>query len=540
MAIHSLTPFVAWANVYIQHRGECCLTVAVLGMSNMRCYSLSFSVGILLLASSSARIVAQCPKEEVTEAAACQAETEAEQYVLRQVVAGNTANFPQNDFPDAKDRLLRACFIRGLLTNPGDKLTIHRHGVMVENAIVCGRIDLNNDEIRNDIAFDQCTFMNGFDATQSHFAKTLSLDRSTFKGVVDFELATVGFDLTMSECTFLSAGFDRVRVSGDWRMRKATFSTAVDFTGADVGGDLFADEAAFKGNADFSNIKVKGDARWRAVKFDAPAYFTSAHIVGNLVADDSATFARGADFNDIRVDGDANLRNITSYGGVNFSDGRFSNLFLDSSVFFGEANFTRTRMESGFLDKTDFRVQPTIDGMTFQYISPASWEELKKLASGPSYNAEFYSSLEGLFRRHGHPDQADEVFVAQQRRERETNPRILYKAWNWIQDVLVGYGRHMEKLLLWSTLFVAAGFLVFRREAGMKTKKAEDAELYAKRYRPFWYAVDLFLPFLSLGDAEIWTPNDDRRWANVYKRVHIILGHLLVPIGLAAWAGIIK
>ena len=197
-------------------------------------------------------------------------------------------------------------------------------------------------------------------------------------------------------------------------------------------------------------------------------------------------------------------------------------------------------MESGFFDKTDFRIQPTIDGMSFQYISPASWDELRKLASGPVYNAEFYSSLEGLFRRHGHPDQADEVFIAQQRREREANPKLFYKIWNRIQDLLVGYGRHMEKLLLWSTLFVLAGYFVFGQEEGMRTKKPEDSQRYAKRYSPVWYTIDLFLPILSLGDAEIWTPRDDRRWANLYKRVHIICGHLLVPIGLAAWAGIIK
>jgi hypothetical protein len=45
---------------------------------------------------------------------------------------------------------------------------------------------------------------------------------------------------------------------------------------------------------------------------------------------------------------------------------------------------------------------------------------------------------------------------------------------------------------------------------------------------------------MELGEKEIWVPRDNRRWAIRYKRLHTIIGHLFVPIGLAALTGIIK
>jgi hypothetical protein len=94
--------------------------------------------------------------------------------------------------------------------------------------------------------------------------------------------------------------------------------------------------------------------------------------------------------------------------------------------------------------------------------------------------------------------------------------------------------------LLWSTVFIFIGFLVFRREADMKTKRRDDADMHKNKYSAFWYSLDLFLPVMHLGDADIWTPKDERRMALLYKRFHIIIGALFVPIGLAAWTGIIK
>ena len=79
------------------------------------------------------------------------------------------------------------------------------------------------------------------------------------------------------------------------------------------------------------------------------------------------------------------------------------------------------------------------------------------------------------------------------------------------EDGLAGYGKSLQNLLAWSLGFVVLGAFVFGREAGMKTKTSKDDPYYAGKYHAFWYSLDLFLPIIKLGEADIWTPRDDRR-----------------------------
>ena len=60
------------------------------------------------------------------------------------------------------------------------------------------------------------------------------------------------------------------------------------------------------------------------------------------------------------------------------------------------------------------------------------------------------------------------------------------------------------------------------------------------RYSAFWYSLDLFLPFIDLQAESMWIPKKDYRLVLYYMRAHTLLGWILLPIGLAAFAGIIK
>jgi hypothetical protein len=113
-------------------------------------------------------------------------------------------------------------------------------------------------------------------------------------------------------------------------------------------------------------------------------------------------------------------------------------------------------------------------------------------------------------------------------------------AWSIVEDLLAGYGKSLQNLLVWSVSFLIIGTFVFRSENGMRTRDKKDAPHHPGRYNAFWYSLDLFLPIIKLGEADVWTPKDYRRWAIRYKKGHIIIGSLFVPIGLAALTGIIK
>ena len=151
-----------------------------------------------------------------------------------------------------------------------------------------------------------------------------------------------------------------------------------------------------------------------------------------------------------------------------------------------------------------------------------------------------YTNLESNFRKEGRAKEADAIYLEQKRRERRQFLSGFAWFWSLALDWLVGYGRHLEWVLPWSAVLVLIGALVFRRERDMETQKPDDIERYKNMYNPIWYSLDLFLPIIDLGEANVWTPRRDRRAARIYRRLHIILGHLLVPIGLAAWTGIIK
>lgn len=432
--------------------------------------------------------------------------TDAESYVLEQVAAGNPALLAE-EFPTEEGRRLGRSFIRELLTNPDKRTTVHPHGITIDGAVIPDGIDLKNEEVSYDVTLRRCQCDGDLDFTQCQFAKSLSIEGTVFGGAVDFTSASIGFNFMCD-----GAKFNKPQQSAD------------------------TPEVTFNG------IKVGGDFSLTNVEFAEQANFTQAEITGNYLADDS-TFHESADFNNMKVKSDGYFRRTTFEGLVDFREARFTNLLLTDSHFLNTkelVSFESIRMDTGFLDRTSFEGPVKIEGMTFQNLSPTSWEKLQSLATRSDYNAEFYSNLEMLFRKHGYSDQADAVFIAQRRRARHELLNGIEWFWNFLQDLLIGYGRHLERLLLWSTVFIFIGFLVFRREADMKTKGPDDGGLHKGRYSPFWYSLDLFLPVMHLGDADIWTPKDERRMALLYKRFHIIIGALFVPIGLAAWTGIIK
>ncbi len=388
-------------------------------------------------------------------------------------------------------------------------------------------MDLLNEEIPNDITLN-AAFQGEFNATQSRFLRTLDLSGSTFECHVDFQNATVESDFVIDNCHFNFYSSD----------------TSPFFAGIRVGRDWLMEQG---------------------VQFHAVPDFTQAVVEGKLLAT-GATFQAGAEFNDIRVKGDCLLREAIFGGGqADFVDSHFNNLFLNDSHFEKTSlmDLTRIQVESIFLDKVTYpsRGSVVIEGMTFRSMSPASWDGLQGLTTHSDYDPEFYTNLETLFRSHGHNNQADKVYLAKQRHDRSAIcPSLLRDCqrvkWTFglLEDGLTGYGRSLENLLLWSIGFILFGTWAFRRSA-MKRVDSKDTDILtrpaklrywrARRwlmgiYGGFWYSLDLFLPIIELGEREKWEPQDNRRWAVLYKKVHAIIGHLFVPIGLAAWTGIIR
>src|SRR5882672_8863438 len=80
--------------------------------------------------------------------------SDTESYVLEQVAAGNVALLAEK-FP-IEGRTLRGTFVRELLTNPDKRISVHPHGIMIEDAVILGAIDLKNEDVPYDVILRHC------------------------------------------------------------------------------------------------------------------------------------------------------------------------------------------------------------------------------------------------------------------------------------------------------------------------------------------------------------------------------------------------
>ena len=66
-------------------------------------------------------------------------------------------------------------------------------------------------------------------------------------------------------------------------------------------------------------------------------------------------------------------------------------------------------------------------------------------------------------------------------------------------------------------------------------KPARGKEVYRAAY-----SLDQFLPLVNLHVDEKWEPYPDDPWTQAYSVLHAVVGWLVVPLLIAALAGIIK
>ncbi len=462
----------------------------------------AFTTGALADGSSSPR--QQCLSDE--QLAELEPNGEAETWVLKQVAAGEIADLA-TIFPNETDRILSAEFVAALVTSPIKAAKASRNGVQIKSAVITGALDLNNAVIAYDISFTDCCFVDEVYCRKSRFERSLTLSGSNFGSEVDFTSAEIAGGFLADETQFTNpdeeANFDRVKTVGDFDIRNAVFAGKALFGKADVSGDFHAGGAKFASpdqEAVFDSIRVKEYAFFHEAVFNGPTSFAYANIGMNFGV-------KNAQFNDTKNGAD------------------FSNMRIGQTVVFSDAVL---------------RGPINLEGISFQRVVTDDWDRFFEMVNRSAYSPSVYTNLETLFRREGDAKKADTIYIEQKRRERRQFLRGFSWLWNLAQDWLAGYGRHLEWVLPWSAILIVIGALVFWRERGMETQRPDDAERLKNRYHPVWYSLDLFLPIIDLGETNAWAPRKDRRAARLYMRFHIILGHLLVPIGLAAWTGIIK
>jgi len=403
-------------------------------------------------------------------------------------------------------------------------------------------------------------------------------DRATFSGGLDFGAARIASNLQLSGSVFTNpdqtASFNSIAVGGHTILREAAIAGGVSFSSASVSGALELTGARFNNTdpdliADFSNLEVGGNVNFQDVWIAGPLDLSGSRALDMTVTgtSEAPTLTPSLNFSRANVIRNFELGNM-QLNALNASSMRVGGtatirrLVVKDSLNLEDANFVNLNLEGITLPENPTSL--TYDGMEYRKIKTAttSNEEtlayLLNLANQSAYSAQVYGKLEQYFAEQALLDYADQVYITQRQRLRRESDNPFKKGWDLFLEYTVGYGRRPELAFIWSTAFVLIGLITFRKERGMEL--VEDVgqkriKLFARTaqrrapaptkgdkeyYNPFWYSLDLFLPFVDLKMAEKWTPRAGRKFARHYMRFQTLAGWILIPIAILSITGIVK
>ncbi len=446
---------------------------------------------------------------------------------------------------------------------------------------------------RGAVSFGWANIASNFDANETRFedtngtavfyylkvGKDIIFDKSVFRGPVGFFSANIGSsfyaDQARFENTEKGAFFESLKVSDDASFRKALFRGPVSFGGVNITSHFRADEVRFEdkdSEAAFNYLKVGKSAVFEKAVFWGPVSFGGVNITSQFQADEvrfegkksKASFS-GMQVGDVAFFSRAYFRTNADFSRANMRGLRLTDAKFAGTVGFGEATIGDLHVE-----RMKFRKggEIVLEGMTYNNIYTEAGdhrEALDILSHMKRYQPQPYKQLELCYVGAGNKEGADEVFVEGKRREREDTWRWL--SWDLPTNVLkfiflemgVGYGRYLTRVVWFIIGFISFGTFVFSRPRMFKYERKLSVP------SAFWYSLGLFLPFVTLGAEKFheiqkekylsvenlvagWLANllpaRLKTWPRIrlesYYYVHQLSGYILLSIGIAAIAGIIK
>ena len=359
------------------------------------------------------------------------------------------------------------------------------------------------------------------------------------------------------------ARFNSIRIRSDLRVTAAAFKDNTYFDNAQVDGAVAFQAARaegvttptqFAGTVSFSGAKIAGQFSLQKVLFRSLAFFTGT-VVGGKAEFQLAEFSEGAVFERFAVTGEANYRASTFRGSVSFRESHFNVLDLGSQDVDKPARF-----DAG----------ADLNGMSYSRIN-FNWALI--LENSRPYDRQVYRRLEEYFRSSGDETEAGLVYIAGRRRElrelrwerkkikefwprqkrmlRDT-PRI---AFDLVQRWLFRYGVRPIRLLVFSLVLLLLGTYVFSKPGAVTPKKAQtntverDYDKYPlSTPEALEYSLRLFIPALEIPSSKEILPSGARIKTagkelpvtyETYAIFHRVAGAVLVPLGLAALAGLL-
>jgi hypothetical protein len=158
---------------------------------------------------------------------------------------------------------------------------------------------------------------------------------------------------------------------------------------------------------------------------------------------------------------------------------------------------------------------------------PIEWFE-SWLGKQEAYAPAPYHQLATVLRNQGRPDIADEVLYAGRERERSQSSSWPDCIWLTANKLVIGYGYHVERALIWIAGFLLAGIAALQISGEGR-----------KNGMPFGiaYSFDMLLPIIRLREKHYQI---DLGWVRYYFYVHKIMGYVLGAFLIAGLSGLTK
>jgi len=413
-------------------------------------------------------------------------------------------------------------------------------------------------------AFNETRFLNEQETDFSYatFDKNLECGEATFRGgasfnslkcsyngffdktrflseqEVDFSHASFGENLQCNEVIFMGGtNFSSLECGNSGWFVKAEFLSErkANFIYASFGGNLVCTEANFKGEVSFSALKCGGVGWFNGTRFECKEEVSFGFTqFGGKLEFASAQFAGSVNLSAASISQELSLTGAQFEHRVTLYDASIDLLVLDDDRF---------PFKEGSLD---------LRGFTFnRFKGPAANSEERAIAFATAqdptiFSRDPYLQLEKYYENIGDDSRGRRVYYqgrSEFREKARTQNKwsLMRSILDWFWKVLTGYGIKIWPLLAISSVFLVIGTLVFYVPQDTLTKANGPASIIPWEegllYR-FLYSLDLFLPIVNLRVDEQWVPNG--LLLQEYATIHTLVGWLIVPLLLAALAGIMR
>ena len=492
---------------------------------------------------------------------------------------------------NVQHKTIPAVYIEQLLQHPPATPEFSRLGLFMSNAIITGRLNLLNLISSAIINISYSTFEDTVNLNNAALHSFVELNNDTFYKAVNAEYLSVDQSLDLTGSVFKStADFSRMKAGEDVYCNSTQFNTWVEFSNAVIGKSLFFKYAWLNNSAEAAYLRYMDIGK--DLDFTGSYFYDSVFLGGSVIARnlllDRVKCWRQFDAVEITVGGqltgyyvylyDLILNSSTVKNLLRFDNSRIdymdlaflrqersslwlsadtivsglltnmdvSDLHLESSRFtsYLDLSFTnanRLQLSLSTLPKTvPFHPKDTgrlyLDGLTYKTLlmskmtSFDSLQQFLQVLNAAPVSQTGYYNFEQYCRNVNADDLPDKVYITYRKR---TASGIK----DWLLDWLVGYGREPARIFIYIIIFILIGTLVFRDKNKMVNVKPEIPET---TYNPFFYSFDLFLPVINLKDAENWIPQKQYKFLRFYRRIHALIGWVVIPIGLAAISGLVK